>query len=117
MIEKEIKILLSKEQYEKIEKVFSWKKKFTQINFYYGDLEKIDENGELTVRVRQNGDNYKLQIKKPVVYDEALHIKEEYERDIKDLPDKILGEQLKDILGMDFPDFYMLGKLESLVSV
>lgn len=33
MIEKEIKILLSKEQYEKIEKVFSWKKKFTQINF------------------------------------------------------------------------------------
>lgn len=75
MIEKEIKILLSKEQYEKIEKVFSWKKKFTQINFYYGDLEKIDENGELTVRVRQNGDNYKLQIKKPVVYDEALHIK------------------------------------------
>lgn len=113
MIEKEIKILLSKEQYEKIEKVFSWKKKFTQINFYYGDLEKIDENGELTVRVRQNGDNYKLQIKKPVVYDEALHIKEEYERDIKDLPDKILGEQLKDILGMDFPDFYMLGKLET----
>lgn len=110
---KEIKILLSKEQYEKIEKVFSWKKKFTQINFYYGDLEKIDENGELTVRVRQNGDNYKLQIKKPVVYDEALHIKEEYERDIKDLPDKILGEQLKDILGMDFPDFYMLGKLET----
>ena len=83
MIEKEIKILLSKEQYEKIEKVFSWKKKFTQINFYYGDLEKIDENGELTVRVRQNGDNYKLQIKKPVVYDEALHIKEEYERDSK----------------------------------
>lgn len=74
---------------------------------------KIDENGELTVRVRQNGDNYKLQIKKPVVYDEALHIKEEYERDIKDLPDKILGEQLKDILGMDFPDFYMLGKLET----
>ena len=76
-------------------------------------MEKIDENGELTVRVRQNGDNYKLQIKKPVVYDEALHIKEEYERDIKDLPDKILGEQLKDILGMDFPDFYMLGKLET----
>lgn len=33
--------------------------------------------------------------------------------DIKDLPDKILGEQLKDILGMDFPDFYMLGKLET----
>mgnify|MGYP007128355296 CR=1 FL=1 len=26
MIEKEIKILLSKEQYEKIEKVFSWEK-------------------------------------------------------------------------------------------
>ena len=48
-----------------------------------------------------------------MVYDEALHIKEEYERDIKDLPDKILGEQLKDILGIDFPDFYMLGKLET----
>lgn len=113
MIEKEIKILLSKEQYEKIEKVFSWKKKFTQINFYYGDLDKIDENGELTVRVRQNGDGYKLQIKKPVVYDEALHIKEEYEREIKEFPEKILGEQLKEILGMDFPDFYMLGKLET----
>jgi hypothetical protein len=43
MIEKEIKILLSKEQYEKIEKIFSWKKKFNQTNFYYGDLDKIDE--------------------------------------------------------------------------
>ncbi len=42
MIEKEIKILLSKEQYEKIEKIFSWKKEFNQTNFYYGDLDKID---------------------------------------------------------------------------
>ncbi len=39
MIEKKIKILLSKEQYEKI---FSWKQKFNQTNFYYGDLDKID---------------------------------------------------------------------------
>lgn len=30
MIEKEIKILLSKEQYEKIEKIFSWKKNLTK---------------------------------------------------------------------------------------
>lgn len=52
MIEKEIKILLSKEQYEKIEKIFSWKKKFNQTNFYYGDLDKIDENGELRLKIK-----------------------------------------------------------------
>lgn len=42
--------------------------------------------------MRQYGDDYKLQIKKPVVYDEVLHIKEEYEREIKKLHDKIFGE-------------------------
>ncbi len=54
MIEKEIKILLSKEQYEKIEKIFSWKKKFNQTNFYYGDLDKIDENGELRLKIKDH---------------------------------------------------------------
>ena len=54
MIEKEIKILLSKKQYEKIEKIFSWKKKFNQTNFYYGDLDKIDENGELRLKIKDH---------------------------------------------------------------
>jgi len=54
MIEKKIKILLSKEQYEKIEKIFSWKKKFNQTNFYYGDLDKIDENGELRLKIKDH---------------------------------------------------------------
>lgn len=54
MIEKKIKILLSKEQYEKIEKIFSWKKKFNQTNFYYGDLDKIDENGELRLKTKDH---------------------------------------------------------------
>lgn len=54
MIEKKIKILLSKEQYEKIEKIFSWKKKFNQTNFCYGDLDKIDENGELRLKIKDH---------------------------------------------------------------
>lgn len=54
MIEKKIKILLSKEQYEKIEKIFSWKKKFNQTNFYYGDLDKIDEKGELRSKIKDH---------------------------------------------------------------
>ena len=68
MIEKEIKILLTNEQYNKIERMFRWEKTYNQINFYYGDLDKVEENGELTVRVRQKEDGYKLQIKKPIEY-------------------------------------------------
>lgn len=114
MLEKEIKILLTKGQYDKIESLFPWEKSFTQINFYYGDLDKVEENGELTVRVRQKEDGYKLQIKRPIEYKNSLHIKEEYERRVTNLPDKISSELLKDILDMDLPDFDMLGKLETL---
>lgn len=37
-----------------IEKIFSWKKKFNQTNFYYGDLDKIDENGELRLKIKDH---------------------------------------------------------------
>lgn len=29
-------------------------KKFNQTNFYYGDLDKIDENGELRLKIKDH---------------------------------------------------------------
>jgi len=37
MIEKEIKILVNKNEYEKLNKLFKWDKAVTQINYYYNE--------------------------------------------------------------------------------
>ena len=62
MQEKEIKILLDKDTYDFINTTFDWNKYLIQTNYYYKDLSS-DDNNNLTVRVRQYGDKYTLQVK------------------------------------------------------
>lgn len=114
MIEKEVKILLSEAQYELVKSLFNWDSQAIQTNYYYGDINTVEYNSELTIRIRDKKGSKKLQIKKPVRYDEALHVKEEFEKPVDTIPDMISNEELREMVGMDYPDVSLLGTLETL---
>lgn len=108
--EKEIKLLLTKETYEKIQSLFSFEKPYVQTNYYYGH-ENMDPR--ITIRIRKK-DDLRLQIKIPVCIDGSLHIKEEYEGTIDEIYDILPSEKVKNIydVGID-GDLYLLGRLST----
>lgn len=116
MIENEFKIMLSKTQYEKLlsSRDFST---VTQVNYYYDHF----NNGELemsahhvTVRVRELGGKFYLQMKLPT--EKALS-RVELEKELEALPETLSGELLSSLAQGDFPDVKMLGSLKTTRSV
>lgn len=69
MIEKELKALLSKDQYDMIIKLFDWHEIRTQTNYYYADKEDQNKNKGITIRVRKYENKVLLQIKVPISED------------------------------------------------
>lgn len=114
MIEKELKIKISQQQYDLVKDLFNWDSKVVQTNFYYGDSNTVEINSELTIRIREIGNKRLLQIKKPISYNKSVHIKEEFEKSVDSIPSSISKEELKEIVGVDMPDVSLLGKLETL---
>ena len=114
MIEKEIKIMLSQEQYELIRSLFDWDSTVVQINYYYGSINTVGINSELTIRIREISNKRKLQIKKPIAYDKSVHIKEEFEKEINSIPMSISREDIREMVDVDSFDVSLLGKLETL---
>lgn len=110
--EKEIKILLSKEQYEEIDDYFEWDDEFVQINYYYSEDIGIETNAEVTFRVRVKNEKKILQIKIPEKQIKSLHIKKEYEKVLNTVPQIISGKSLNEIVGTDrFSDVFLIGDL------
>ena len=111
--EKEIKILLTKDEYQKLDGIFDWSKDYIQTNHYYGGEEDIISKTN-TYRVRDKNGKIKIQIKMPVSYDGSLHIKKEYEKEINSVPEVLSKEELSEITGKDFKDDKeYIGKLET----
>ena len=81
-IEREIKISLTQDQYKTAEKLFQWGKIIEQTNFYYIPQQ---DTGMTSIRVRQIGDRYFLQLKAPISENGALHVKKEYEQQLDSL--------------------------------
>lgn len=107
MIEKEIKVLLSEKQYNKLKDCFEWEDGFTQINYYY------ESNDGITIRIREQ-DNLKLQVKIPRQIKSSLHIKDEYEMQIDKIYEIISSELLKKITNYEFGyDRKIIGKLKT----
>lgn len=107
-IEREIKISLTQEQYKTAEKLFQWGKIIEQTNFYY--IPQRD-SGMTSIRVRQIGDRYFLQLKAPISENGALHVKKEFERELDSLPEKLTAQELSQLVGRDFPDALTLQAL------
>ena len=111
--EKEIKILLTKDEYQKLDGIFDWSKDYIQTNHYYGSEEDIISKTN-TYRVREKNGKIKIQVKMPISYDGSLHIKKEYEKDINSVPGVLSKEELSEITGHDFNnDKEYIGKLET----
>ena len=98
-IEREIKISLTQEQYKTAEKLFQWNKIIEQTNFYY--IPQRD-SGMTSIRVRQIGDKYFLQLKAPISENGALHVKKEFERELDSLPETLTAQELSQLVGRDY---------------
>ena len=111
MIEKELKVLLNYTLYKTVLHLFDWDETYTQINYYYSDNEFLLEQKKICSRVRVINGEYKLQIKMPVYNNTSLHIKDEYEEKIDELPHYISSSKLNAITKMSFDEAYKVGTL------
>lgn len=111
MIEKELKVLLDKHTYKKVLNLFCWDNIITHHNYYFSDEDYMLEKNKISVRVRKKDDNLKLQIKIPIKNKMALHIKDEYEESIKQIPEVISSEKIKSITGKNIKNAYRIGTL------
>ena len=111
VIEKELKILLDKEQYNSLMHQFDWDKAITQINNYYIDNGNHIKNKGITIRVRESNNKATLQIKVPVHEKGALHLKREIETYMKDVPKYIGGSFLSKLCSIPLPNVSIAGSL------
>lgn len=110
MQEKEIKILLDKDTYDFINTTFDWNKYLIQTNYYYKDLSS-DGNNNLTVRVRQYGDKYTLQVKVPVERNDSVHVNNQYEIVLPEVPQLISSDMIFKLCGVKMGDCTNIGSL------
>ena len=100
MLEKEIKIRLSEEEYGLIEKAFGFSSEVWQVNHYYTCRECAQKR--ISVRVREVGGRKLLQVKLPVGGDSgSLMVREERERELSGVPDRLPAEVLEEICGIN----------------
>ena len=116
MLEKEIKILLTKAQYQQVEGFFSWDEDYLQTNYYFIDLEKFKTSRGYdikcdTVRIREKGNEFRLQVKAFVSKEGNLHTMREFEKKVDKLSQVISSAELEDLTGMKFNDLDCIGKL------
>lgn len=99
MLEKEIKIMLSEEEYLNLMRLMQPEKTVRQVNHYY--YSKACSEKRISVRVREVGNKVLLQIKLPVSSSGALAVREEIEQELSRVPDRIDKEVLKELCGID----------------
>lgn len=116
MIENEFKIMLTKAQYEKLRRSREFSA-VEQVNYYYdtGDLEMSARH--VTVRVRELGGKFYLQMKLPT--EKALS-RVELEAELEELPETLPGDLLNSLANGEkgeFPEVKKLGSLKTTRSV
>lgn len=111
MKEKELKVLLSKSQFESLCDRFKCEVIYTHINFYYSDNQDILRKQGVTVRVRVKNGNANLEVKIPSEKQGIVHVKEEYQKKIDAIPLEIKGVELTKMTKNEIPDVIMKGYL------
>ena len=110
-IEKELKVMLTEAQYERLSKEFEWEHTIEQRNHYFRC-----RNTKLfsSIRVRQIGERFFLQVKMPVSEEGALSVKKEFEKELSAVPPVLSAEELKELTGAYFGDAVGMGELFTL---
>lgn len=116
MIEKELKVLITKTQYQKISQAFQWDQVIEQTNHYYLDARGVIKENHITVRVREIGGKYELQVKYPVQrkgegFSQAVVIRGEHQENLDGLPEILEGQKVASITGVNSDDLYPVGSL------
>lgn len=106
--EQEIKAILSQNEYDYLKKKLQFDEEFEQINIYYSDKNGILDNRKITVRIREKRGTLILQVKEPISEKGSLHVHNEYEKVISDIPRIICSEELSELCGIYLPDVQLL---------
>lgn len=113
MIEKELKQLINMSTYDILINRFKWDKKINQTNYYYMDSKKILLKDKITVRIRKIGTELKLQIKVPINITKGFHIKQEFEKQVYEVPKVINDTFISNCIHNEISEVYLLGKLKT----
>lgn len=113
MIENEFKLMLSKEQYEKLLGLYDFEM-IVQTNHYYDTSGLEMSERHVTVRVRVLDEKFFLQMKLPAA---ASYSRVELSQELDGLPESIPGAVLSALSGVECPDVTRLGELTTTRSV
>lgn len=109
MIENEFKIMLTENQYEELLALYDFKT-IVQTNHYY-DTEDLQMSARhITVRVRELGGKFFLQMKLPT---EVNFSRVELSRELEKLPETLSGKELTDLSGTVCPSVKRIGTLKT----
>lgn len=111
MIEKELKVILTQEQYECLRGRFRWNEIRLQKNHYYVDVHNRMKSEDITVRARECKGKIYLQVKMPIQNEGPVHVKKEFEALLDSIPDEISGEFLTSLCTAEFPTVRRIGDL------
>lgn len=99
MLEKEIKIILTQDEYDLVKRSFGFSTVITQVNNYYRSNACAERR--ISVRVREVGGRKLLQVKSPVSDSGSLAVREETERELGSVPKRIDAAVLREVCGVD----------------
>ena len=89
-VETEYKYLISNELFKellsKCSKKYDFLEHKLQVNYYYDTAENLLNRSKTTVRIRQNLNKMKLQIKKHRIENDTLSVSDEYSSSVNELP-------------------------------
>lgn len=113
MIENELKVMLTREQYETLLFFYDWDGTIEQTNYYYDTPELALSEGHITCRVRKLGEDCFLQMKLPNGRDFS---RVELEKRLgAEVPEELSAELLNGLAGeaagFSLPEVRLLGEL------
>lgn len=113
MLETEWKSIITKQQYEDLESMFSWDWVKEQINHYYTDSTGELKKSGITLRVRTKDSKSVIQVKTHKNANSALQICEEKEFPTLDIPKLFTASDVNDMTGIEV-EAACLGSLSTL---
>lgn len=111
MTEKEYKVLINQDDYKELLGSFGFNKNYRQVNYYFDTKDNYCKLNNITIRIREKENKYYLQVKVPIKYDNALHIKKEYEKTYSFLKTQITSDELKTLTCLEIPTVNCIGML------
>lgn len=112
MVENEFKIMLTKEQYERLCGAYCWDRTVTQHNNYYDTPELMLSRGHITCRVRTLPEGAFLQMKLP---NGPAYSRIELEKKLEGVPEELSASEINALAGEylsePLPDVVRIGVL------